>query len=180
LAIKPGLAVVHYDLGVALTYLGRREEALSEVKEALRIQPDYTEARRLQRDLASAGENGQLPVQIGGPFALSSDAEAHVSLGEKLIQTEQFEESAAQFREALRLEPDAAAVRGMLGYVLWRQGRAPEAERELRQAVRALPQDAAIHVNLGNALQALGRLDEAVTEYKTALQLDSGPSRAEC
>jgi tetratricopeptide (TPR) repeat protein len=67
----------------------------------------------------------------------------------------------------------------MLGYVLWRQGRAPEAERELRQASRALPQDAAIHINLGNTLQMLGRLEDAVAEYKIALQLDSGPSRAE-
>lgn len=175
LAIKPGLAVTHFDLGLALTYLGRRGEALTEVKEALSIQPDYAEASRLQRDLISAGENGQLPGQI----AHSPDAEAHATLGEKLIQTGHLDESAAEFREALRLEPDAAAVRGMLGYVLWRQGSASEAERELRQASRALPQDAGIHINLGNTLQALGRLDEAVAEYKVALQLDSEASRAE-
>jgi tetratricopeptide (TPR) repeat protein len=179
LAIKPGLAPAHYDLGVVLKYLGRREEALSEVKEALRIQPDYTEARRLQRDLGRPGENGQLPGQIGGPIALSPEAETHANLGEKLIETGHLDESAAEFREALRLDPDAAEVQGKLGYVLWRLGRAPEAERELRQASRALPQDAAIRINLGNALQAQGRLDEAVAEYTTALQLDAGPSRAE-
>lgn len=175
LRTKPGLAVTHYDLGVALTHLNRRDEALSEVREALRIQPDYAEALRLKTDLTSAGENGQIP----GHIARSPDAEAHASLGEKLLQSGQLDESAAQFREALRLEPDAAAVQGMLGYALWLQGRAPEAERELRQASRALPQDAGIHINLGNALQSLGRLNEAVAEYTTALQLDSGSARAE-
>jgi Flp pilus assembly protein TadD len=67
----------------------------------------------------------------------------------------------------------------MLGDVLWRLGRAPEAERELRQASRTLPRDAGIRGSLGNALQALGRLDEAVAEYTVALQIEQGPSRAE-
>jgi len=70
-------------------------------------------------------------------------------------------------------------VRGRLGYVLWRMGRAAEAERELRQASRALPGDAAIHDSLGIALQALDRTDEAVAEYTVALQLELGPSRAD-
>ena len=87
--------------------------------------------------------------------------------------------TAPSLQEALRIDPDAAAVRGMFGYVLWRQGRAQEAERELRQASRALPREAGIHDNLGNALQVLGRLDEAVAEYNSALQLEPGPSRAE-
>jgi protein O-mannosyl-transferase len=175
LAIKPEVAVAHFDLGLALLYLGRREEALSQVHEALRIQPDYAEARRLQRDLVSGGE----PVQAAGQIARAPDAENHARLGEKLIEAGRLDEAAAEFREALRIEPDAAEVRGMLGYLLWRSGRAPDAERELRQASRALPRGAAIHANLGNALQSLGRLDEAVAEYTTALQLDLGASRAE-
>lgn len=175
LAIKPELAVAHYDLGVVLTYLGRRVEALSQVNEALRIQPDYPDASRLQADLTSGREN----PQPAGPIARSPEAQRHASLGENLVQTGRLDESAAEFREALRFEPDAAQVRGLLGYVLWRLGRAPEAERELRQASRALPQDAGIHINLGNALQALGRLDEAVAEYTIALQFETGPSRAE-
>jgi Flp pilus assembly protein TadD len=95
------------------------------------------------------------------------------------MQAGQFDESGAEFREALRIDPDAAEVRGMFGYVLWRLGRPREAERELRQASRALPRESAIHANLGNALQALGRLDDAVAEYTLALQFEPGPSRAE-
>lgn len=175
LAIKPGLAAAHFDLGIVLMYLGRREEALSQVKEALSIQPDYTEARRLQQDLTSAGENGPL----AGQMARSPEAQIHANQGEKLLQTGQLDEAAAQLREALGIEPEAAEVRGMLGDVLWRLGRVAEAEHELRQASRALPRDAGIHANLGNALQALGRLEEAVAEYTIALEFEPGPSRAE-
>lgn len=175
LAIKPGLATARYDLAVMLTYGGRRGEALSQVNEALTIQPDYPDARRLQRDLVS----GAAASQPSEPGARSPEAKTHADLAEKLMQTGQLEESAAQLREALRIEPSAAAVRGALGYVLWGMNRAPEAERELRQASRALPEDAGIHVNLGNALQSLGRLDEAVAEYTAALPLENGPARAE-
>src|SRR5581483_10561441 len=107
LAIKPRLATAHYDLGVVLTYRGRRAEALSQVNEALAIQPDYPDASRLQRDLVNGAGNG-LPAES---TAHSPEAKTHADLGEKLIQTGQLEESAAQLREALRLEPDAAAVR---------------------------------------------------------------------
>ncbi|MDE3165018.1 MAG: tetratricopeptide repeat protein, partial [Acidobacteriota bacterium] len=175
LVIKAEDAVAHYDLGVALTYLNRRDEAAFQVKEALRIQPDYADALRLQRDLASGAASGQ----PAGPIARSPEAETHAKLGEDLVHSGKLEESVAEFKEALRIEPDAAEVRGMYGFVLWQMGRAQEAERELRQASRALPRDPAIHANLGNALQALGRLDEAVAEYTTALQFDAGPSRAE-
>lgn len=175
LAIKREDAATHFDLGLVLTYLGEREEALSQVREALRIQPDYAEARRLEQDLAGTGENGQ----PAGPMPLAPDAENHAKVAEKLMQAGQFDESAAEFREALRIEPDAAEVRGLFGYVLWRLGRMQEAEHELRQASRALPQDSAIHVNLGNALESLGRLDDAVAEYNIALRFEPGPSRAE-
>jgi tetratricopeptide (TPR) repeat protein len=173
LAIKPGLAAAHYDLGVVLTYTGRREEALSQVNEALAIQSDYPDASRLKQDLVNGNGAGT------GHAPLSAEAKTHADLGEKLAQSGQLEKSVAELREALRIDPDAAAVRGLLGYVLWQMGRALEAERELRQSSHALPNDAGIHVNLGNALQSLGRLDEAVAEYTAALQLENGPIRAE-
>lgn len=145
------------------------------MKEALRIQPDCPEAQRLQQDLASSDGHGRPADQI----ALAPEAETHARMGEKLMQAGQFDEAAAQFREALRIQPDAAEVRGLLGAALWNTGHPPEAERELSQASRALPGDAGIHANLGNALQSLGRLDEALAEYTTALQFEQGPFRAE-
>jgi len=50
--------MAHYGLGVVLTYPGRREEALSQINEALRIQPDYAPAHLVLRDLTTnAGRN---------------------------------------------------------------------------------------------------------------------------
>jgi protein O-mannosyl-transferase len=172
LDIKPGLAAAHYDLGVLLIQLGRRDEGLARVNEALRIQPDYPEARRVLRDLSNSGQD----AKPAGQAAL--DSKTYADAGVALAQTGRFDEAAAQFREALRLDPGAAQVRGHLGYTLLHLGRAAEAERELRLASRALPDNAAIRANLGNALQALGRLDEAVAELNVALQLEQGASRA--
>ena len=38
-------AVIHYNLGVALEGMGRLREAAAEYEEALRLRPDFTQAR---------------------------------------------------------------------------------------------------------------------------------------
>jgi len=171
LDIKRELPQAHYNLGVLLAHLGRRDEAIAQANEALRLQSNYAEAQRFLRDLSSAGRNARSPGQP------APDSKTHADAGVALAQAGRFDEAAEEFREALRLDPAAALVRGNLGYALLKAGREAEAERELREASRALPGAAAIRGNLGNALQALGRLDEAIAEFNLALELEYGPAR---
>ena len=45
LALNPGVADAHNNLGVALASLGQIDEALAHFREALAIQPDYADAQ---------------------------------------------------------------------------------------------------------------------------------------
>ena len=58
----------------------------------------------------------------------------------------------------------------MLGVVLRRLGREPEALEPLRQAVLLAPGDAEAHNNLGVSLKAFGRLQEASQSFEAAVQ----------
>ena len=54
LRLNPTHVSSHFQLGLALARTGRRTEAKTEVQEALRLRPDYPEARELMDELNAA------------------------------------------------------------------------------------------------------------------------------
>jgi tetratricopeptide (TPR) repeat protein len=95
---------------------------------------------------------------------------AHNNLGLAWFQQGRTEEAIAEYRQALRIDPNAAEAHNDLGVALFQQGRAPEALAEYRQAL-AGPFAAQAHNNLGNALSRQGRPQDAIAEYREALRI---------
>jgi tetratricopeptide (TPR) repeat protein len=77
----------------------------------------------------------------------------------------------AEFRTAIRLNPDHAHAHCDLGRVLADQGKVSEAISAYREAIRLKPDYADAHLKLGNALIGQGKLDEAFAEYSEAIRL---------
>src|SRR4029450_447316 len=75
-----------------------------------------------------------------------------------------------EYREAIRLEGQSAALHYGLGLLLQRTNRKKEAGREYRLALTINPQLAEAHTGLGAVLADEGKLDEAVREYDLALK----------
>jgi tetratricopeptide (TPR) repeat protein len=102
------------------------------------------------------------------------------SLGVQLREVSQFDESEFYLREALRIDPTAAAGHHNLATTLAYQGRFDDAIDESRKAIQLLSKFAgarrkdmaAAHRTLGDSLKATGKPAEAVVAYKTALELD--------
>ena len=70
---------------------------------------------------------------------------------------------------ALRQEPDNAAYRDSLGWVLFQSGRIPEAVAELEKAAAKEP-DPTVLEHLGDARRAAGRLDQAREAWRRAAE----------
>jgi tetratricopeptide (TPR) repeat protein len=81
------------------------------------------------------------------------------------------EEAIAEYRTAIRLQPDLALAHSKLGLALSAQGKVEEAIAEYRTAIRLQPDLALAHNNLGNALGDQGKLAEAIAAYRTAIRL---------
>jgi tetratricopeptide (TPR) repeat protein len=181
--VSPAAARAHNNLGHALMVLGRLPESIAEFETALRILPDYAEARfNLGLGLI------RLPGRLGdaiAEFQTTLRAEpgyvnAHIELGKALARIpERQPEAIAEIQEAIRLRPDSAEAHYCLGTLLARDaGRLPEAMAEYRAALQADPDYALAHNNLGGALSRLpGRLPDAIAEFRAALR--SQPDLAE-
>jgi tetratricopeptide (TPR) repeat protein len=84
----------------------------------------------------------------------------------------------AQFREAIRLQPNYAAPRILLGASLLALGQDVEATRELERAVKIQPDEPVAHVQLAHAYKRTGNYAGLVEQYRAlhSLQPDDPES----
>ena len=87
------------------------------------------------------------------------------------------EEAIAEYREAIRIDPDYSCAHHNLGNALLKQGKLEEAIAECREAVRLGPDFACGHEALGCVLRQQGNLQEAIDEYREALRIKPDDAR---
>jgi len=81
------------------------------------------------------------------------------------------DEAVVLYREALDIDPLHVDSLHMLGLVLHRQGKNPEAARLMAASIARKPDVAHHHNNLGIVLAALRRFDEAAAAYRESIRL---------
>jgi tetratricopeptide (TPR) repeat protein len=140
-ALRPGSAAAHYDLANALQRVGGLEEAVEHYRMALALQP------------------------------ATQSVETRNNLGATLVRMGRLDEAAAEFDQALRIDPRSTQALNNLGSLLLQTGRPAAAADKFRDAIRLEPASADAHMNLGNALADMGRLAEAEREQRLAVRL---------
>ncbi len=173
LAISPGDAKAHNNLGRALAGKGDYEQAIRHWQKALEISPDYWEAHNnLGVALLSQGKANEAI----GHFRKILDAnpafpQVHANLGRALAAKGKSDDAIAEWRKAIELNPNYAEAYNDMGSELLKRGRRDEAIAAWEQAVRVNPRFAPSHYNLGNALVARGTSGRGREEWRTALAL---------
>ena len=172
-AAVPDNYVAYFNLASALDAQGKTDEAIAQLREAVRVRPNYTPAR---------AELGQLLAREGHPDeALSElqtavrmrpdDSVAHFRLGSVLGTLGRTGDAAAEFSQAVRLQPENADAHFNLGIALAQEDRVQEAAREFEATVRLRPDDVNARFNLGISLARLGKLDDAIVQFSEAVRL---------
>jgi tetratricopeptide (TPR) repeat protein len=174
---NPGAWLAHNNLGIVLARSGRLDDAIGQAEEAVRLEPDFPEARsNLGLDLTEAGRYPEAIAQLEAAVRLRPDLPgAHLNLGRALLAAGRGRDAVAQFAQVLALQPDNPAARrnlaiahNNLGNALARAGRLAEAVAEFEQSLQLDPANRGTHRNLGYALQALGRDREAAAQFDAA------------
>jgi Flp pilus assembly protein TadD len=138
LAHTSGNWLLELNLGNALLELGRTPEAEEHYRTALRLKPDFLEARL---NLGNALlENGRVEEGVAQYREVvrqrPADAKAHNNLGVVLYERGEYAAAAASFREVLRLRPGDAKTHENLAVVLSQLGWHDEAAAHRREAER--------------------------------------------
>lgn len=165
---------IHNNLGIAYDKIGRYEEAIKELHEALRLEPCYAEVHnnlavtfgKMERYEEAINEF-QEAIRLNPGYA-----EAHSNLGCIYAGLGRHEEGIEELKTALQLKPDYAGAHNIIGNIYADQKRDTEAIKEFQEAIRINPVYVLPHNNLGDIYAGLGRYEDALREFHEALRLD--------
>ena len=174
-------------LGVIYHAQGRFSDAEEAFEEALRLNPNYTEAALnlsvTYNDLgkydarARGLRQGRLGTRVGqprslDPFARGKIANMHADLGAAYAGLGLYDEAVREYSKALELCPDFVDLRVRLGNVYRDMGMLDAAVAEFEDAKRLRPDYLPARIHLGVTLFSLGRKDAAIDEWQAVLEVD--------
>ena len=161
-------------LGVANVNLGRVDEAISNYRHALELDPNYADAfANLGAALLARGKYDEAIEMCEKALRLRPDlAETHLNLGAALLAQGKYDEAIEMCEKALRLRPDLAETHAGLGVALWNRGRADESISHNRKALELNPDLLDSRLSLGLALFTKGNYDEAIAHLEYVLRLN--------
>lgn len=165
---------IHNNLGITYDKLGRYEEAIAELNEALRLNPGYIEVHNnLAVTYDRIGKRDEAVRELREALKLNPGyTEAHNNLGNIYAGSGRYEEAIIELGEAIRLNPGYAVARNNLGNIYVLQNMLMEALKEFQEAVRLDPDSVYPRSNLGNIYTDMGRYEDALREFNEVLRRD--------
>jgi tetratricopeptide (TPR) repeat protein len=167
-------ARAHTGLGAVLEKQGDFPGAVSHLKEALRLEPEFAEAYNnlgvvyeKQGDPQVSREAFETAIRLSPDYAL-----AHMNLGGTLQRQGDLEGAVDHLRRAVRGQPDLLEARFKLAAVHAARGELRDAVAQFERVLETDPGFAEAHYNLGAVLAGMGEVDRAVAHLERALALD--------
>jgi tetratricopeptide (TPR) repeat protein len=168
----------HYAEGEKHYKAGRYKEAVAELREAVRLSPDWDDPHYV---LALAlTELGQLAEAIAEfkqvvEFAIKDEPKilAYYNMGNACFDLGQYDNAIESFRQAIKLDPTLSKPHNNLGLAHAALGKLNEAAAEFAKAVRLKPEYAEAHYNLGVAYLQMGKKNEAQAQQEALVGLKS-------
>jgi tetratricopeptide (TPR) repeat protein len=176
----------HNNLGVAYTEKGLIEKAIVEIKEALRLNPNFTNAFiSLGNAYMKIGLIDKAIPQYNEALRLKPDyGEACVNLGNAFISKDNIDQAILYYKTSISLTPDYVPAHVNLASAYSLKGMTEEAISEYKIALELEPDNPDIHYNMGVAYEQLAKrhelramsyehfLNKAIAEYKKTLMLN--------
>jgi tetratricopeptide (TPR) repeat protein len=178
----PASAVKEFERGTKAREDGRLDEAVSHLRKALDIYPDYLKARNdLGAYLLAQGKLEEAAAELRKATEIDPKSfNPRLNLGVVLIQQQKFREAADALERALSLDPTSAAAHLYAGVALLGSGAAERAERELSAAYESGgSQYALAQFYLGKLYADRGERERAVKAFETYLRDKPDAANAE-
>ena len=164
----------HYNLGIALTDMGKFKEAIYHFQYAIKLEPEYAGPYGYMGvALAMQGKTDEALVYYHEALRIKQDDETtHNNLGVALAGKGKFDEAIVHFQEALRSRPDYPHANQNMAGALARLGKMEEAISYYEKALKLDRDNAVTHNKLGMVLADVGRDKEAIGHFQEALKIN--------
>ena len=176
--LDPGYATAHQRYSLYLMAMGRTDESIKEIHEALKLDPlsvsmNFSEGWRLYmaRDYDGAIRQLKSAIQMDPSFAL-----AHLVLGQDYAQKAQYAPATTELETALRLSNNSAPAEAALARVEALSGKQASARARLAQLQAQSAKQyvspfylAEVYAALGDATRAMDELDKAYADRSNSI-----------
>jgi tetratricopeptide (TPR) repeat protein len=178
LHLNPGYATAHHWYAWHLMLMGKRSEAIAELRQAERLDPlslivsaDIADALCINHDAEAAIEQSRRTLELEPRFAVG-----HYELGQALVQSHQFDAAISEFQQAIEIGGHGSVFDSGLAYAYAASGRRTEALgiADAMKADRQTYPSAEAHIALIHA--ALGDRDAALSWLGKAYEARFNPS----
>ncbi|HTQ39757.1 MAG TPA: tetratricopeptide repeat protein [Pirellulales bacterium] len=179
LAIRPGTPAVYNNLGNALRWQGRMDEAIQTYRQAIQMDPNdawaYVDLGSL---LLAENRCDDAIEQFECALKIDPDYDwGHYVLGNAYQRKYQLNDAIAHYNEAIRLNPELSQAYDDKGRALFSAGRLDDAITQFRQSICVNPGYIKPHYNLGDAYFCKRSISQAIDEYSQALFLKPALTR---
>ena len=170
--LNPGYATAHHWYSWHLAVLGRKDEAIAEMREAANLDPlsliisaDLAEVLLVARLYEQSIQQSLSTIAMDPTFAV-----AHYQLGQAYVQNQMYSDAMVEFQKAIELSGADTTFTSNLAYVYALAGRRGEAVKILNDQKNGehgfsnSAEIALIYVGLGNNDQAMTWLERAYEE----------------
>jgi Flp pilus assembly protein TadD len=164
----PKIAEMHWVLAQAAEAAGLHESALSEVRQARVLRPDWEAAAQLEAYLLKSTAPLEAIATAQKFLKNYPDAnELRLFYARILLEQKQFAESRVQFQQLLQTRPDNAELAFAIALLSIQLGEFDRAEMELKQALEFGKKDnATVHYYLAQLQEAKMEMTAALQEYQ--------------
>ncbi|MBF0508681.1 MAG: tetratricopeptide repeat protein [Deltaproteobacteria bacterium] len=163
----------HNNLGVALGAQDRTQEAISHLRQALQLKPDYVDAHKnLGTILAGCGDLNRAREHYLQILQIKpNDSTAYLNLGKIMFSQGKTEESIGLFDQAVKYDPANPDAHYNLAEALAEQDRTDEAIKHYSEASRLDNDYAGAYNGLGAIYEKQGQTAKAMNNYLEALRI---------
>ncbi len=183
---KPDFAPAHAHLGLLYSHLGRTQDAVAELREALRLDPSRADAAgalvHILQDQAKAASasgdlDGALNSLIEARKLAPDNADVLYEFAMVARRLSLVDDETEALQQTLKLRKNDAFALFYLGFALMDRAKYDDARQQFAQYVALRPDDPSGYGALGMALAALGRSEEARAQFERSIAL--APAQSE-
>jgi arylsulfatase A-like enzyme/Tfp pilus assembly protein PilF len=173
--LAPSDAQAYFELGFCYFRLGKPDDAIPALKNALALEPWYTRAEEALAEI-SIQKRDYTQARAYLNHLLSVDPNsyaAHYNLGILAAMEGNWSEAQQRMLSALHSDPESAEAHDTLGKIYFQGGKLDEARSQFEAAIRLQPKLASAHYGLAMVFQRQGKAEESAKELRAAKEADA-------